>query len=135
MSLLVIDASFALNLLIPDESGSLDPAVKASLESADAFVPQIWQFEVRNGLLVAERRGRLSVGTAEARLASLERFQIATDTQPDLQAALALARDHTLTFYDALYLELAVRLGASLATLDAALLRACAREGVPVPTA
>lgn len=80
MSMLVLDASIALNLLIPDESGSLDSAVKASLESADALVPQIWQFEVRNGLLVAERRGRLPVGTAEARMVSLDRFQIVTDT-------------------------------------------------------
>lgn len=39
------------------------------------------------------------------------------------------------SFYDALYLELALRTSAHLATLDTSLRRAAAKEGIPVLTA
>ncbi|WP_206437042.1 hypothetical protein [Paracoccus haematequi] len=45
---------------------------------------------------------------------------------------LDLARRLRLTVYDALYLELALRQGASLASLDTALLAAARAEAVPV---
>jgi predicted nucleic acid-binding protein len=41
-----------------------------------------------------------------------------------------LARAHGLTTYDASYLEVAVRLGIPLATLDRTLAKAAADEGV-----
>ncbi len=53
------------------------------------------------------------------------------DFSPDQWTTLTLARTHRLTFYDALYLELAQRRQATLATLDNALLRAADTEGVP----
>jgi predicted nucleic acid-binding protein len=43
---------------------------------------------------------------------------------------MALARKHRLTVYDAAYLELAKREALPLATLDRALERAAAAEGV-----
>ncbi len=49
---------------------------------------------------------------------------------PDLQSAFDLARAHELSFYDALYLELAKREDAELATLDGALGRTAVAEGV-----
>jgi len=45
---------------------------------------------------------------------------------------IGLCRRHGLTVYDALYLDLALREDAELATLDAALARAARTEGVQV---
>jgi predicted nucleic acid-binding protein len=55
---------------------------------------------------------------------------LASDLDPDLDRAMELAERHGLTFYDALYLELALRRDAPLATLDAALQRAAKSEGL-----
>ena len=51
---------------------------------------------------------------------------------PKAEAVFALARRHGLTFYDAAYLELAMRERIALATLDQALARAAIAEGVPL---
>ena len=100
------------------------------LERDLAVVPQHWHLEVRNALLVAERRGRIRVEESEERLRFLQELPIRTDTEPDLPATLAMARARGLSFYDCLYLELARRLSSSLATLDNALARAATAEGL-----
>ncbi len=85
---------------------------------------------MRNALLVAERRGRITVDEVNERLLNLRELPVSTDTTPDLDVAFALARTHGLTFYDALYLELAQRRQAALATLDTALGRAAVAAGL-----
>ncbi len=92
-------------------------------------MPQLWHLEVRNALLIAERRGRITANGLEERRYALRRLLVSTDTTPDLEGAFALARTHGLTFYDALYLELAQRRHAALATLDTALGRAAVAAG------
>ena len=64
-------------------------------------------------------------------MAALDELSIVIDAQPDLDAAMTLARAHGLTFYDALYLELAQRRQATLLSLDYELRRAAEAEGVP----
>ena len=49
---------------------------------------------------------------------------------PTHAAVLTLARQHRLSFYDAVYLELAQREGLALATLDNELIKAAPPEGV-----
>ncbi len=105
------------------------------LKEEGGLAPQLWHFEVRNSLLMAERRGRLSAGEVKGRLDALRSLPIRTDEEPDLQSALELARTHRLSFYDALYLELAKRESAELATLDGALGRAAIAEGVSLSPA
>lgn len=82
-------------------------------------------------LLVAERRGRLSATQAADRLDALRTLPINTDESPDLESAYELARTHNLSFYDALYLDLACRRNTPLVTLDTALARAAGAEGLP----
>jgi predicted nucleic acid-binding protein len=48
---------------------------------------------------------------------------------PQWPAILALAEKHRLTAYDAAYLELALRTGLQLATLDGDLRKAAREEG------
>lgn len=107
-------------------------ATMEHLESGPALVPVLWRFEVRNALLVAERRGRLEAADVRPRLRALAEIRTVTDRDPDLDSTLSLARRCELSFYDALYLELAKRRGAPLATLDRALVRAARSESVPV---
>lgn len=130
MSIFVLDASVTAAWLFDDESAPRADAILTRLEADEAVVPQHWQFEVRNALLMAERRGRITGDEVNERLTNLRELPVSTDTSPDLEAAFALARTHRLTFYDALYLELAQRRQAALATLDAALGRAAVAAGL-----
>ena len=132
MSGLVVDASVALAWLFDDEVEPRADKVLELLEEDGALVPQLWHLEMRNSLLMAERRGRLSAGEVKERLDTLRSLPIRTDAESDLQSAFDLARARGLSFYDALYLELAKRESAELATLDEALGQAALTEGVPL---
>lgn len=105
----MLDASVAAAWLFDDETTPRADAALTRLEAGGALVPQHWQLEVRNALLIAERRGRIAADEVNERLINLRELLVSTDTTPDLEAAFALARAHGLTFYDALYLELAQR--------------------------
>ena len=135
MSSLVLDASISLAWLLDDEESPIAGAARARLATDNALVPGIWHLEMRNALLVAERRKRLSRRMADERLDALAILPIQTDSGPSLLRTMALARTYGTSFYDALYLELALRSSADLATLDASLHRAAAKEGIPVLTA
>ena len=93
-------------------------------------MPSLWWFEVRNTLIVNERRGRLTEADTAEFLCVLSRLAIAIDRMPDEAEILSLARRHRLSVYDASYLELAMRLRVPLATLDHQLLRAAAHAQV-----
>ena len=102
------------------------------IRNDEGCVPSLWWFEVRNVLIVAERRGRLHESDTALFLRSLSRLPIAVDRAPEEAVVLTLARRHGLTVYDASYLELAQRHGVALATLDAALAEAAQRESLPL---
>lgn len=130
MSILILDASVAASWLFSDETEPRVDAALARLTEDGAFVPQLWHLEVRNVLLVAERRGRISTEQQREFLDALSELPIRTDTTPDLAVAFVLARTHGLSFNAAIYLELAQRRNGELATLDAALARAAATAGL-----
>ena len=133
MSRIVLDASITSDWLLDDEFDPRASTALTWLRRDGAVVPQLWHYEVRNALLTAERRGRVSSDGIADRLDSLRRLPILTDQEADLQAAFDLAREHSLSFYDALYLELAKRRKAPLATLDIQLARAATAERVELP--
>ena len=132
MSNLVLDASISLAWLLDDETAPEADAARQSLATYSAYVPRIWYLEMRNALLVAERRGRLSRRMADERLEALAELPIRIDQDPNFRVAMDLARKHGITFYDSLYLELALRVAAALATLDNALARAATNEGLDI---
>ena len=134
MSPLVLDASIAVSWFLDDEFDARSRHLLGRLRQDEGIVPQHWHYEIRNALLVAERRGRATMSETEERLDSLNELPIRTDQQADLKEALRLARAHRLSFYDALYLELAKRSFALLATLDTELAQAAISEGLEVPT-
>jgi len=128
----VIDASAAGCWALKDEEDPAATAALLRLDRDEGLVPVIWWFELRNTLLVAERRGRISGADSGAFLFQLSQLPINVDRQPQESELLLLARRHRLTAYDAAYLELARRTALSLATLDAALARAARAEHVPL---
>ncbi len=130
MSGLVVDASVVIAWLFDDEEEPRANSLLELLEENGPLVPHLWHLETRNVLLVAERRGRLSAGGVKERIDALKGLPIRTDDEPDLQSAFALARAHGLSFYDALYLELAKRESTELVTLDGTLGRAAVAERV-----
>ncbi len=131
MSGYVLDASLTIGL-VPGERPEPEIAVVSSLlRSDETIIPRWWDAEVRNALVTNERRGRIPSGRVDLWFALLTQLPLNVDESPDFDATLALCRAHGLTFYDALYLELARRRQATLGTLDTALKRAAEAEGVP----
>ena len=130
----VIDNSVALSWCFKDEQTIAIMDLLDRVANTGAMAPQLWPIEAMNGLLTAERRGRIT-GTDRQRLAQfLQQLPITIDDETASRAwgAVAqLAEQHRLTAYDATYLELAMRLGVPLATKDIALVAAAQRSGVP----
>jgi predicted nucleic acid-binding protein len=130
----VLDASLALAWYFKDEADPYADAVAAGLPSARANVPVIWFLELANALVVGERRRRSTEAQAGKWLAYLKSLPIVVDEETHRRAwdeVLTLARAHHLSVYDAAYLELALRRGLPLASLDARLKVAASAVGVP----
>jgi predicted nucleic acid-binding protein len=124
----VIDASIAACWAFDDEDHPVAALALERIRGDEALVPSLWWFEVRNTLIVNERRGRLTEADVTVFLRGLARLGVTIDRTPDEAAILTLARRHRLTVYDASYLELAQREGVLLATLDTDLVNAARGE-------
>lgn len=108
------------------------PALTADAD-AEAHVPVTWGLELANVIAKSESRSELPLARSQAFLASIEAAPILCDAATDAKAlheTLELARRYRLSSYDASYLELTMRLGLPLATLDADLRRAATTAGV-----
>lgn len=129
---LVIDASFAAGWFLPDEANVEADAIARRLTTDRGLVPSLFGHELRNLLLTAHRRGRLPSGALFAQLSNLERFPL-IDCGPGNGAEIVrLAIAHSLSAYDAAYLDLALRESVPLATRDRALAAAARDAGASV---
>lgn len=126
----VLDASIAACWAFDDEDHPVAALALERIRADEAVAPCLWWFEVRNTLIVNERRGRLSEADTAIFLRELSRFGVMIDHTPQETAILTFARQHRLTVYDASYLELAQREAIPLATLDNDLRKAAAALGI-----
>ena len=126
----VIDASTTACWAFSDESEPVADAARDQLIYDSAFAPSLWWFEVRNAMIVNERRKRIGENDTVAFLAQLALLPVVIDRSPLEADILTLARRHQLTVYDAAYLELARRRGEPLATLDRKLAAAATAESI-----
>ena len=126
----VLDASIAACWAFDDEDHPTATLTLELIRTDAAIVPSLWWFEVRNTLIVNERRGRIGEADTTAFLSALARLDVTVDSEPDEASVLTFARRHRLSVYDAAYLDLANRTGFSLATLDTDLATAARREGL-----
>jgi len=131
----VLDASIALSWFVDDPVAPDAAQARLLLSKGwNAVVPRIWQLEMMNGFVKAERKGNLSsveVDECFAELLELEQWSIQPDAGlASLEDTLKHARTLQLTSYDASYVELARREGLPLATLDKSLRAAAGKAGV-----
>ena len=127
----VVDASVSAAWLLPDEATAATEAALLATATHDAWVLALWLLEVGNLLLNAQRRKRIGADKRIALVAAAAALRLKVDREPVSLVTLdALAARHGLTAYDAADLELALRRGLPLATLDADLLAAIPSAGV-----
>lgn len=132
MTSFVLDSSVALAWCFRSERTPETARLLAEVSDRGAWVPDLWYLEVSNVLMLAQRRRRIDETEMREALALLGGLPIERDPLPAQQTVrqtLALAISHSLTTYDAAYLELAIRRNLPLATRDAdlqAAARACA---------
>ncbi len=131
----ILDGSVALAWCFRDEQDAYAIGIAERLPQLEPVVPQIWRLEVANGMLMGERRKRCEQTDTANWTWFLERLPIVTDDRPSIEtfdAVLRLAREHNLKADDASYLELAIRRGLPLATLDKELIKAAKEAGVKI---
>ncbi|MGH9607950.1 MAG: type II toxin-antitoxin system VapC family toxin [Terracidiphilus sp.] len=128
----VLDASISAVWAFYDESSSLAELAASRLEAEFAMVPPIWWYEVRNLLVVNERRRRITADDSAVFLELIASYPIQIDPIEDEGTIFRFARQYGLSFYDAAYLAVAERHRAPLATLDKALQAAALAAGVPL---
>ena len=129
----VLDNSVALAWCFEDEQTQGVMALLDRVVETGATAPQLWPIEALNGLLSAERRGRISQTIRQRLTGFLRALPISIDDETASQVwttTAQLAEQHRLTAYDATYLELALRLGLPLATADKLLIAAAQTIGL-----
>ena len=126
----VLDASFLLRYVLHTKALRPHAEGLALLKDAELLVPALWHAEVANALVQAERSGAAPADVGRA-LSAITALSPLVDTHiVDVVRNLELARAYRLSAYDALYLELALRRKAALATFDADLIAAAPSAGV-----
>ncbi|HQR48972.1 MAG TPA: type II toxin-antitoxin system VapC family toxin [Steroidobacteraceae bacterium] len=138
MSAFVLDASVTMSWLLGDARPADDAYAAAVLDSlrqpdCTALVPMTWALEIGNVVVRAEARGLVDEAQSEAFLEMLAGVAIQPDDATFARAltdTLHVARRYALSSYDASYLELALRAGAPIATLDADLSKSARKAGV-----
>lgn len=79
----VLDASVAAAWAFEDEDHPVAAAALALIRSEEGRVPSLWWFELRNVLIVNERRGRLRETDTALFLRSVARLPVVVDRTPE----------------------------------------------------
>ena len=130
MSPIVIDNSVFLAWCMGDEEEPTAAGAMQWVAENGGVAPRIWWYELRNALLMNERRGRISQQQVSETLADSLALGVSVEDEHEESQLLDLARRFELTVYDAAYLEVAFRRTLPLATLDRRLRKAATALGV-----
>ena len=130
----VADSSIGIGWIHPSQATELTKKLLEEAKNGIAVhVPALWQLEIANGLLVAVRRKLMTAPQRELGLALVSQLRVIIDDETNRLAFSTiseLAVKHSLSVYDASYLELARRKSLPLATRDEALKTAAKKSGV-----
>jgi predicted nucleic acid-binding protein len=127
---LVVDASVALDLLEGNEHARAALADVVA-QSGQLLVPPHFWAEVAN-VLIRRRRTPLETAIDLRSLADVG-IEVADRGLEGIVDSIALGDRHRLTASDAIYLQLALDVDGSLATLDRDLAAAARHEGIALP--
>lgn len=131
----VLDNSVTMRWLFGDGSASDQAFAKqvlSSITEGNVVVPAVWSLEVANVITRAEKKFGLTEARSTEFVHALQQMHIQVDPKTSAHAlgdTLQLARRYNLSSYDAAYLELSLREGLPLATLDEGLLKAVKKSG------
>jgi predicted nucleic acid-binding protein len=128
--LIILDSSYAMALVMPDE---VQPPSVGTVLADELAAPFIWPLEIASALRMNIRRGRLTADDSDAlfkRIGSL-RVEVLGPPHALAQRHFDAAQEHDLTPYDATYITMALQFSAALATRDRALAAAATRIGIP----
>ena len=133
---LVVDCSFFMSSILPDETEEKieDVFYRISQREFTVYVPSIFYLECTNVLVSSLNRKRITQDSFEEYTNLLRLMPITVDgfssTPEAIYSIGKLANKHNLSAYDASYLDLAIRLEASIASLDKKLLDSCLRANI-----
>lgn len=127
--ILVMDCSFLMSCLLPDEEENF-----AGISDYILYVPAIFYTECVSVLNSAVKRNRIKIEYAEQYFDILRAMTVTVDsfcsTPEGMGILYKIARENNLTPYDACYFELAARLNSPIATKDVALIKACTAKSL-----
>ena len=130
----VADCSVGVGWVHPTQATEVTRHLLESAKAgASVHVPALWHLEVANALLAAERCKLMSAAHRRAALTLLEQLRIVTDEETSARAFSTISEmavRHSLSVYDAAYLELASRKVLPLGTRDASLMAAARNCGI-----
>jgi predicted nucleic acid-binding protein len=131
----IVDNSVVMSWCFKDQANAYADSVLDTLKATTAYVPSVWPLEVVNVLLAAERGNLISEADSVRFINLLSGLPIfIQDERPErsMTDLLGLARAHDLSSYDASYLDLAMKKGLPLATLDQKLRKAAVAVKLPI---
>lgn len=130
--MIVIDASAAASWVLPHETG-ID--LRHLIETGHDFcAPFLFWAEIRNVIIISERRGIILPQAASRAIRAIERLGVSFDTSPSSGDVYGLSKKYDLSIYDGLYVELALRKNAQLCTFDRKMRDAAIQEGIRILT-
>lgn len=131
----VLDCSITMAWCFEDESNNYTDTILENLSDSTAIVPTIWPLEVANVLLLSRKKKRITEVQSASFIDALSALPIIVDastTHRAMHSIFVLAGQSDLTIYDAAYLELAIREGIPLLTLDKGLIKAAKKLHIPL---
>jgi predicted nucleic acid-binding protein len=87
----VVDASIALSWYLPGDTSATSEAAFARLRNTDAIAPILWWYEIRNVLMISERRKRVTPAQTIQILTRLDELPLRLDVSPDGPRVMGLA--------------------------------------------
>ncbi len=133
MTGIVVEAAVVLAWVFPDKHNAEADAILESLAFETVVVPGNWSVEVADALAVGVHVGSITEAGVQRFVTLLETLDIveyACEPTAAVGRRIALGRDFGLTAHDAAYLDIAMREGLPLATLDRGLRNAARSTGV-----
>ena len=133
--MIVLDASLAIEWLLDQKPPLVSADTYRALLNEQLLVPAHWPLEIANTLRPDLRDRKISIIDFKYVMESLDRLAISVQPPLDLDEIGPLTDfsvAHQLTAYDAVYVQLAMQNGATLATLDRAMRAAAAKLNIPL---
>ena len=133
---LVVDCSFIMSSVLPDETQFNIEKIYNQIAAGTytVYVPAIFYLECNNVLISSLKRKRINEEEYNNYLTLLSSLPIRVDKFSSMPESLHtignMSRKYDLTSYDACYLDLALRIDGTMATLDKSLAHRCEEANI-----